>query len=1719
MGVCRTDKLDISYFINKDKTFKKIPSGHYIHLKRKQSSYFSENNPSLSSISINNVLFNNKKINTSSYSKKSPQKISKNSFQNKLKNISYNNNYKKTSIINNYSKKDYNAPIKIKPITLKKITNLKHSSLNESEIEKYPLDSNRKQRKFLKNEKELNTININKSPNKHITSNSFNKIKSKSVSSFNTKPQYIDKKIITDEDDTDTILSHLEEEIKKENIKKNNALILSFNDENKDEDIQLYYLNEFHFNPENKYSSEKDFDNLLQSKKFKNKITLSNLLLFLPERNWYKELIELSDAIKINRIKKNTELNEYLNKFIKIYNHFNHLVWALGYFYSNALLYNKISWFKKDKLNLPEHNSLDWIKGFEWKGLHIKLLTYDKSKKLIHEIKALKYILFDYLQLFNTSSKINDNNNIDYNNLLSNEIIFPFMSYAYVGGIIIYVSVEIKKIFYDENFLMTNVNINNENKLEKMRISLIRKSLRLSIKYDNYDYNFDDDINNISFDENIINDEINLSNYSKSDLNNTKILHKITDNNLLKIFEDSNENKNIKERRFKFILINIYSLLPNLFKEDDKTIYTRLNQINCIDIKNEFEAPRFINLTKINNLDKNNEMSIVSKLIRINATRDNIGIYRNKFDDIDYKIIYDNNNKGNKINEQVTKFFVQFPLIQNTELSRLLTTEYLNVGNLNIILNNYNTENTQEIPDRNIILYRTTFQVKMKYSIITPTKEQLFPKSNEEYISYFKQICKELCENSNKIRNIDNLNDFCERFGFNKKFLPFCLEFIDDEYLKNLIQIYLYTYFIKKFYNYHEGQTLFMKLAIYERNKDEAIINSSDFIKDKDNNIIEMQKQFIIDIIKLIFLPVESLKAETKEPFSKKFFQNISFFIFLKMLKLKNFEKYISFKSILCQLEIKQILVGFNEISRNNPFLFIDSLEKMINFRMNPFIKYRASIDINNLKNLNKDNISIFSPKINTFVNFSSITSYIFNNFASNTPPPTQKEKKNINYNPLLSNIELDNYFQYLMFKNPISFDKNNNLLLISNHYYIYNEEMMNKYCYVLEQIFDGIISYNGEKELIYLKSYLYLLLNSIFYQNNIKKSKEILNKIKQFLKYQYLFSFTQYSVLNLLEALIYSEDISYSEELYSKALILSLLNQGDIRTKARKIHQFLMFPLFQLSKIISVYNNYYLNEYLNELNFILNKKIHHQVESDNKNKKVNLGYYNFPFEYFLSPKDNEIKNDYLDDINFKQFICKVIIDYFYSFDNLLFDDDLLLFFKINIKEENEIEVNDKNLDNNHKRIKTDESFNTFNKYISECLLDEMSYKKYAPSDIVISFGENNYSQTAQENSDIIMNPRIIYSLLNKKIKKIFSGYNNNFAIDEKDNIYSWGLNTDGQCGIPEKKINKIPKEVKILDLENEEKIIDITFGNNFTFFLSNNNKVYLCGYNLLTKEKYFSPKRIQFSFEKEKISRIEVGFKFCLILTGWGNVYSYGEVENGELGHEINYEKTNDPKLVLNIRNIRLISCGYRHCLAIGKNNIVFCWGSNENGQLGLNINSKNKNIINIPNKLNINNEITNIFCGKDFTIFHTDKKEILVCGKNEEGQLGIGKEVYSKFQNDNDCIKPIKVEQFYNLEIIKVSCGENSCIAMVQDSTSKNINIWSWGNNKKGQLGLGKSIENSRPKPIPGLLEFINHCPKDITCGQNHCLVLLERKDDSNINIDYNKIINDLIIKYNKF
>ena len=98
----------------------------------------------------------------------------------------------------------------------------------------------------------------------------------------------------------------------------------------------------------------------------------------------------------------------------------------------------------------------------------------------------------------------------------------------------------------------------------------------------------------------------------------------------------------------------------------------------------------------------------------------------------------------------------------------------------------------------------------------------------------------------------------------------------------------------------------------------------------------------------------------------------------------------------------------FIKIARKNPFIFIDSLEYKLNIRINPFIKYESSIDINNLKKLDINDIIIFVLELNNYINFEDINSYILiksiykNSIKTNNIEDNEEDDKSIEKNQLL---------------------------------------------------------------------------------------------------------------------------------------------------------------------------------------------------------------------------------------------------------------------------------------------------------------------------------------------------------------------------------------------------------------------------------------------------------------------------------------------------------------------------------------------------------------------------------------------------------------------------------------------------------------------------------------------------------------------------------------------
>jgi hypothetical protein len=287
----------------------------------------------------------------------------------------------------------------------------------------------------------------------------------------------------------------------------------------------------------------------------------------------------------------------------------------------------------------------------------------------------------------------------------------------------------------------------------------------------------------------------------------------------------------------------------------------------------------------------------------------------------------------------------------------------------------------------------------MKYSIISKENENL---SVESFHAFINNISKNINSYRIELRNVDNLLNFCEKFGLNTIFLPFLISKIKNKSIVELMKIYLFSNIIKQYFCYNQGQNLLIKLSLYEACKDKDILNSTDN-NVRDNNMIELQRTLLVNIIKIFLLPSQFITSfdDSKKDFANLFMENLSFFTFIHVLKIIKFQKFLNFsETFLSKKNIKEIIIEYSIICRNNPFLFIDTLEKLINFRMNPYLKYKASLDVQNLKELKKEEIVIFSPKINSFIELSSITGYIFSKSIGNN---------NIINNSVFNNLLLSN--------------------------------------------------------------------------------------------------------------------------------------------------------------------------------------------------------------------------------------------------------------------------------------------------------------------------------------------------------------------------------------------------------------------------------------------------------------------------------------------------------------------------------------------------------------------------------------------------------------------------------------------------------------------------------------------------------------------------------------
>lgn len=190
------------------------------------------------------------------------------------------------------------------------------------------------------------------------------------------------------------------------------------------------------------------------------------------------------------------------------------------------------------------------------------------------------------------------------------------------------------------------------------------------------------------------------------------------------------------------------------------------------------------------------------------------------------------------------------------------------------------------------------------------------------------------------------------------------------------------------------------------------------------------------------------------------------------------------------------------------------------------------------------------------------------------------------------------------------------------------------------------------------------------------------------------------------------------------------------------------------------------------------------------------------------------------------------------------------------------------------------------------------------------------------------------------------------------------------------------------------------------------------------------------------------------------------GSNTQGQLGiNEPCLEQKCSPVLVdclLNYKPTQVV-CGSYHSVVRTKQGDCFAWGQNEFGQCG----TKGGNTIPVhytPQSVNFDQyyrpNIQSVSAGGGHTSFVDDIGRMFVCGKNNQGQLGLG-----TYINE---FTPYYVTRIPD-KIVEAACGDEHSVVLTQ-----NGEIYTMGCNNRGQLGTGST--STKGTALPTFLEELS-------------------------------------------
>ena len=225
-------------------------------------------------------------------------------------------------------------------------------------------------------------------------------------------------------------------------------------------------------------------------------------------------------------------------------------------------------------------------------------------------------------------------------------------------------------------------------------------------------------------------------------------------------------------------------------------------------------------------------------------------------------------------------------------------------------------------------------------------------------------------------------------------------------------------------------------------------------------------------------------------------------------------------------------------------------------------------------------------------------------------------------------------------------------------------------------------------------------------------------------------------------------------------------------------------------------------------------------------------------------------------------------------------------------------------------------------------------------------------------------------------------------------------------------------------------------------------------------------------------VSGLVCSYNFAISISSDGNVYSFGNSEFCGHGHE--EKQVFPPKMIPSFKHVKSIVVGIDHAVYLNYDGSVFTFGSNEFGQLGIGVEKDILEFTHIPQKVNLP-PCKQISCDSgNYSLCLTDEGYVYSFGTCKYGELGVGYDSIT-------CNSPQLIESLKDIEFVESGRFHAFC-------KSINNEVYCWGSNSTGELGLGNNEPNNSPILNPDLS---NKDVVDIKCGILHSILLTANQD----------------------